>query len=902
MRKRRGVTRTKVKRGIRAGLGLLLLTLLLSSSSAQAAESEGISGTVTDAETSNPVANVQVCAFLYYVEEEAPCTETDSSGEYTIGGLEPQTYHVRFHPTGASNLAYQYYEDASTWEASKTVAVAGSVVTGIDAALHPGGAISGTTENTSSNPVADVVVCVYEAEGWVSGPCLSSNGSGSYTIKNLPTGSYKVEYAPLPESNYAHQWYDTVADFTEAETINVTAPSTTTGIDSNLRQAGRISGHVTDSSNGHPIEDIEVCANVTGGVYGEGLYHLCTVTDSSGSYVLGGLASLYFEVSFVPVDTTSENYIKEFYDNKKYFYESNAVQVTAPNTTSNIDAALDPGGSIEGAVDDHETSTPLGGIDVCAEEVGGQIDDWGCSTTDGTGHYKISGLASQQYRVRFWPPDGSGYLYQLYDEASTFYGADFVTVGAPSTVTEIDGHLFQEGAITGHVEDEATGDPIVNSWVCAYRENIYDPEYETCTRTDIGGDYRIGGLNASEYSVEFDATHQGYEIEYYDNQPFSTPDMVVVEYGSTLSGINAALTPNPKPINEERPEISGNPEVGETLTCSTGTWKNSPTSFSYQWQRGGSSIAGETSSEYVVQGADVEEYVTCEVTAENSEGTAAATSDWVYIPEVSAVTHMLTVHIAGEGSGSVSSNPMGISCEPTCTQSFEAGTVVTLTQDHGAGTIFEGWSGACSGTSNCVVELNGDLEVVATFSVEHEEGGGPEGEGGPEEEGGSSSGTGTNGGGSGGSATPSPSSPPATPSKPSVGVTGSQAMVHGGVALLPTKCVGGSSCSGVAKLIVQLKGQAHGKRHRQRAHSSRQRHRRAKQLVIGRGRFRIPAGKRGAIHIKLNGKGKQLLKNAGRHGVVAKLVGSGLRNRTVKLRAANAKHKRHSKRHGGSRH
>jgi List-Bact-rpt repeat protein len=873
---REGVAKAWVKGGICSSVCLLLLALLLNGSAAEAAEPGGISGTVTDVTTSNPVANVEVCAFLYYPEEEAPCVETDGNGDYTISGLEPMAYHVRFHPASTSDLAYQYYEDATTWETSQTVAVAGSVVSGIDAALHPGGAISGTTENTSSNPVGNVVVCVYEAEGWVTGPCLSSNGSGEYTAKNLPAGSYKVEFAPLPESNYAHQWYDTEAEFEEADSVSVSTSSTTTGVNSNLRQAGKISGQVTDSSNGHPIEDIEVCANVTGGVYGEGLYHLCTTTDSGGNYVLDGLASLYFEVSFAPVDVESENYVKEFYDNKKYFYESDAVQVTAPTTTSGIDAALDPGGSIEGTVDDHDTAAALSGTEVCAEEAGGQIDDWGCSTTDGAGHYKISGLASQQYRVRFWSPVGSGYLYQLYDEASTFYGADLVTVSAPNTVTGIDGHLFKEGAITGHVEDEATGDPIVSSWVCAYRENFHDPEYETCTRTNASGDYRIGGLNASEYSIEFDASHQGYEIEYYDDKPFASPDMVTVEYGTTLSGIDAALIANPRPINEERPIISGNLEVGEMLTCSTGTWKNSPTSFSYQWQRNGSPIAGETSSEYVVQGADVEAYLTCEVTAENDEGTGTATSEWAYVPEIPATAHTLTVHIAGEAPGSVSSNPAGISCGPTCAQSYEEGTLVTLTQDHGAGTVFDGWSGACSGTGNCVVEVDEDLEVTATFSIEHEEGG-SESEGGQEGDG--SGGSGAGGGGSASSATPSPSSQPAPSAlEPSVGVAGAQAVVDGSVALLTTRCVGAEACKGLAKLVVGLHVPA-----RNQAHSSRRLHRRVRELVIGKGRFNIPAGKRGRIRIKLTGKGKGLLRKAGKHGLVARLVGTGLRNRAVKL-------------------
>jgi hypothetical protein len=45
------------------------------------------------------------------------------------------------------------------------------------------------------------------------------------------------------------------------------------------------------------------------------------------------------------------------------------------------------------------------------------------------------------------------------------------------------------------------------------------------------------------------------------------------------------------PANTALPTVSGSAFVGSTLTGATGTWSNSPTSFSYQWQRCGYSSA-----------------------------------------------------------------------------------------------------------------------------------------------------------------------------------------------------------------------------------------------------------------------------------------------------------------------
>jgi len=40
-----------------------------------------------------------------------------------------------------------------------------------------------------------------------------------------------------------------------------------------------------------------------------------------------------------------------------------------------------------------------------------------------------------------------------------------------------------------------------------------------------------------------------------------------------------------KPVNTSEPQISGVAVQGQTLTGTTGTWSNNPTSFAFQWRR-----------------------------------------------------------------------------------------------------------------------------------------------------------------------------------------------------------------------------------------------------------------------------------------------------------------------------
>ena len=75
----------------------------------------------------------------------------------------------------------------------------------------------------------------------------------------------------------------------------------------------------------------------------------------------------------------------------------------------------------------------------------------------------------------------------------------------------------------------------------------------------------------------------------------------------------------------------------------------------------------------------------------------------------------LTVSKSGAGTGTVESDSPGISCGDACKAEFNAGRTVKLTAVPAAGSVFAGWSGACSGTGSCQVILSGPAAVEAIF-------------------------------------------------------------------------------------------------------------------------------------------------------------------------------------------
>jgi hypothetical protein len=108
--------------------------------------------------------------------------------------------------------------------------------------------------------------------------------------------------------------------------------------------------------------------------------------------------------------------------------------------------------------------------------------------------------------------------------------------------------------------------------------------------------------------------------------------VAVVSAVALLAGGAAQGASKAAPVNTSPPTISGTDRAGETLTAASGSWNNSPTSFSYRWQRCNSSgagcdnISGATNQTYQLQKSDTGRRVRVSVTAKNADGSANATS------------------------------------------------------------------------------------------------------------------------------------------------------------------------------------------------------------------------------------------------------------------------------------
>lgn len=86
--------------------------------------------------------------------------------------------------------------------------------------------------------------------------------------------------------------------------------------------------------------------------------------------------------------------------------------------------------------------------------------------------------------------------------------------------------------------------------------------------------------------------------------------------------------------------------------------------------------------------------------------------------QLAPTEYAVSVSKLGRGRGVVASVPSGIACGTDCAETYDAGTKVTLVARAAQGSVFAGWSGACTGTAKrCTVTMNEAAAVKAIFAL-----------------------------------------------------------------------------------------------------------------------------------------------------------------------------------------
>lgn len=480
-----------------------------------------ISGRVSDSVSGTGIPYAIIEVFSATTGSSLSYTHTDYSGAYRIEGIPGGKVKLRFR---AAEYVEQWYNGMGDRVTAATVTVSAPGTTGIDAALVRGGSITGTvTGKETGAGVGDVFVTAYSAATGSPTAISATDASGGYSISGLAPGSYKLHFQPQHNSGYLSQWYGNKEDLSSATPVTVAGPATTSGIDAALQMGGTLTGTVTDSATGAPTAGIRVELFQAG--TGELLFDNA-FTDASGAYRLIGLSGSY-KLRF-----SGNGYLPRWYGGNTDQASAGTVTVTPTSSPTGINAALTRGGSITGLVTD-ASGVALPYALVQAYDEGGS---WLTSAhTDLSGAYRITGLATGSYKLRFTT---SGYAERWSGGGSDRAGAATVAVTAPNTTTGTDMVLLRGGTITGRVTDRATGAGIPGVAVVLMKAS--SSAWVASGYTDSSGDYSITGLSNGGYKVRF--SNSEYLERWSGNKERAREaEIVQVSAPDTATGVDVAM-------------------------------------------------------------------------------------------------------------------------------------------------------------------------------------------------------------------------------------------------------------------------------------------------------------------------------------------------------------------------
>ncbi len=440
---------------------------------------------------------------------------TDDKGKFTLGFLPKGRYklHVRYY--GRENSISCWYKNAKKFKSATPISVNPAQTKNVTIKLKRGGIIKETV--TGSNGHSITLGCeirAYDDDGWYinSGQV---DESGQFSIQGLETGRYKLyaevyEYPFEGSSQPVSEWYNDKCSFRDAEFVKVTASKTKSNIIFSLSQGGYITCIVL-GPHGYSLEyEVSVYAYNSRAE----LVSYADFTNYESRFALNGLPSGNYRVRAVYYG--DEDYLSEFYDNKRFFEVAEDITVTAPSGTGNIIFELDYAGVFQGfltdakknrVIDSEDHPVVIYAFDAETGEFSGQTQNTfmsGYHLELLEGQYKLAALSF--YYNWMTGADNLGVTYypnrkKFNDPATKIYSAK------PGSAKKLASLVLNRptGSISGTIEDKTSGLAVTQGFYIAW---VFDDDGYLVSlsgyadsNNPISGEYHVGGLSPGNYYV-----------------------------------------------------------------------------------------------------------------------------------------------------------------------------------------------------------------------------------------------------------------------------------------------------------------------------------------------------------------------------------------------------------------
>ena len=449
------------------------------------------------------------------------------TGAYKIGPVKPGAYLVTFSACGNRSVLSQTWPGADFAAMGQRVGVtAGGHVRNIGGVLRTPGEITGVVTDANGAPLSGVCVNAGPPGGINrsgesnSFTAASTSVTGFYRLRYLRTDAYAVHFADCSGKGVAEEWYHDGLTEAESDLVNVVNGQTTADVNESLAPGASISGTVNDA---------DTCATVRAWRNGEVITGSDTqrpiasaATSVTGFYRIAGLRAGSYQVSFTPC---SSNRATEWWLESQSRAGSTAIELAAGQQASNV--FVDPGGagSISGVVKGPDGAVRAGACVQAKDPASGLT--WNASTSV-TGFYRINGLSTQAYKVRFDPCGSGPGAPEWFNNKGNEVASNpvNVTIGSdtPNVNAQFDAAASIKGVVTG------TGGRKTSSCI-----DVFDNGGNLVRQSHSGptGFYRVDGLHGGQYKVRaFDCEPWIQAAEWWNDKPdLASADAVGVAGG-----------------------------------------------------------------------------------------------------------------------------------------------------------------------------------------------------------------------------------------------------------------------------------------------------------------------------------------------------------------------------------
>ncbi|KQR12076.1 carboxypeptidase regulatory-like domain-containing protein [Cellulomonas sp. Leaf334] len=168
------------------------------------------------------------------------------------------------------------------------------------------------------------------------------------------------------------------------------------------------------------------------------------MVDEDGSYLAQDVTPGTYVVEFA---TGSSDMVPEFYDDAASQTLASVVTVEA-DATSDVDASLELGATVEGRVTDAD-GLPVDGASVSVSDTSSTLG-YRWTNTDENGEYHVGGLRAGSYRISVMAPWGSA-LADTYYGGTSWQTATTLPIAARAELTGMDVVMPKAAVVTGRL-------------------------------------------------------------------------------------------------------------------------------------------------------------------------------------------------------------------------------------------------------------------------------------------------------------------------------------------------------------------------------------------------------------------------------------------------------------------